>query len=250
MYQNNENETEKSQINSIIKETNFSIEALSWYQYGFKVIPILPGSKKPATMRDPWLKNLSGGKVQAHWSAHPDHEIGCILNDDLIVFEAEDPESVSALAEIEERYGLKSKLVVKSAKGVHHYFRCDPSTIAISTALYSKEKFPERIYIKTCGDLVILPISRGKSISILEAKNTDELPIANQEFIDAIYHHNGMTSPSELVKYGKPQRTVVKQVNIRFKYHHNGMTSPSELVKYGKPQRTVVKQVNIRFKYH
>ena len=87
MYKNNENESEKSQINSIIKETNFSTEALSWYQYGFKVIPVLPGSKKTATMRDRWLTNLSVRKIHSHWTAHPEHEVGCILGSDLIMFE-------------------------------------------------------------------------------------------------------------------------------------------------------------------
>jgi hypothetical protein len=201
------------------KAKNLFSAAMYWISFGFDVIPVCPGKKNSAVKRDSWLNNPNPKKVQEYWTANPDHEIGCILGEDLIVFEAEDPESVSALAKIEERYGLKPKLVAKTAQGVHHYFCCDPGTIAISTALYSKEKFPERIYIKTCGDLVILPISRGKSISILESENTDELPIANQEFIDAIYHHNGMTSPSELVKYGKPQRTAVKQVDMRFKYH-------------------------------
>ena len=141
MYKNNENETEKGQINSIIKETNFSTEALFWYQYGFKVIPVLPGSKKTATMRDRWLTNLSVRKIHSHWTAHPEHEVGCILGSDLIMFETNNSEYEHALSVVEEVFGLKPKLVVKTAKGVQHYFRCTPGILLLSTyPLYFTDK--------------------------------------------------------------------------------------------------------------
>jgi hypothetical protein len=44
---------------------------------------------------------------------------------------------------------------------------------------------------------VVLPPSTGKSIITLTAKDDDELSVAHQEFIDAIYEHNGRTAPSQ-----------------------------------------------------
>jgi hypothetical protein len=202
--QSNENETEKGQTNSIIKETNFSTDALFWYQFGFKVIPILPGSKKPATMRDPWFQNLGVGKIHAHWASNPDHEVGCILGSDLIVFETNNPEYEHALAIDEENFGLKPKLVVKTSKGVQHYFRCAPGIMLSSThPLWFTDRIPVGVYVKTSGDLVILPGGRGQSISLLEAKSTDDLSVVDQEFIDEIYQLNGMVSPSALGRQDK-----------------------------------------------
>ena len=195
--QSNENESEKSLINSIIKETNFSTDALFWHQYGFKVIPIRPGSKKPAIMLDPWFKNLSVRKIHAHWTASPDHEVGCILGSDLIIFETNNPDYEHALALDEELCGLKAKLVVKTTKGVQHYFRCAPGIMVSSThPLWFTDKIPVGVHVKTSGDLVILPPGRGQSIGLLEAESKDDLSVASQELIDEIYQLSGMVSPS------------------------------------------------------
>jgi len=204
MYKNKENETEKGQINSSSKETNFNTDALFWYQYGFKIIPVRRGSEKPATMRGRWFKNLSVRKIHAYWAEHPDHEVGFILGPDMIMFETNNLEYEHSLTELEAFWSMKPKLVVKTAKGVQHYFRCPPDILLSSThPLWFTDNTPVNIHVKTSGDLVILPQSRGKSISLLEAENKDELSIVDQDFIDEIYHLNGMVSPSEIGRKDK-----------------------------------------------
>jgi hypothetical protein len=195
----------ENQSNNLREETtDLLTAALFWYQYGFKVIPILPGSKIPAIKRRPWLKNLSVRKIHAHWASHPDHEVGCILGHDLIMFETNNLDYEYALGIVEEDFDQKPKLEVNTAKGVQHYFRCAQGIMLKSTLpLYFTDMNPVGIHVKTSGDLIILPPSRGKSISILEAENTDELSVVSQEFIDEIYHLNGMVSPSEIGRKGE-----------------------------------------------
>ena len=41
--------------------------AMHWYGYGFKVIPIVPGTKKTVVKWDPWLKDFSPQKVHEYW---------------------------------------------------------------------------------------------------------------------------------------------------------------------------------------
>ena len=195
--QSNKNETEKVQNNDNENETNFSTEALFWYQFGFEVIPVHPSRKRSAVNRAKWFSNLNLKSIKKHWAENPGHEIGFILGvQTLVIIDAESPESVSALAEIEDRYGLKPKLVIKTAKGEEHFFIHTLDTRVIPTSSYPG-KYSDPIIINRLG-MRILPSSRGKSISILGAENIGELSIAGQEFIDAIYHLNGMVSPSEL----------------------------------------------------
>jgi len=195
------------------KVDNFLSAAMFWITLGFDVIPVLSGTKKPAVKWDLWLDGLSPQKVHEHWTEHPDHEVGCILGDDMIVLDADSPESVSALAEIEDRFGLKPKLVVKTAKGVHHYFRRAPSTIAKSDS-HDSVKLPDRVDIKTGRALVILPNSTGKSINILETEDKNELSEASQQFIDAIYQHNGKSAPSQPLKLKAYNQSNVKEISI------------------------------------
>jgi len=170
--------------------------AMFWFGFGFVVIPVLPGTKQPAVKWDPWLNSFDPLMVHKYWTEHPDHEMGCIVGDGLIVFDADSPESVAALGEIEARYDLLPKMVVKTRKGEHHYYRRAPNTIAKSDA-HDSAKHPERIDVKTGRALVVLPISTGKSLHVLDAENMDELSEVSQKFINAIFQHNGRIAPSK-----------------------------------------------------
>jgi len=170
--------------------------AMFWCGYGFNVIPLVPGTKKPAVQWDPWLDGLDTQKILDYWAKNPSHELGFIVGEGIIVFDADTPESLVALLEIEARFGMASKLVVKTKKGEHHYFRRAAGTIAKSDS-HSTEMYPNRLDIKTGRALVVLPPSTGKSTITLTAQDVDELSEATQEFIDAIFLHNGRTEPSQ-----------------------------------------------------
>ncbi|WP_026842465.1 PriCT-2 domain-containing protein [Citrifermentans bremense] len=169
--------------------------AFFWYGFGLKVMPVIPGNKASALKWDPWLQDLNPEKINEHWTIHPEHELGGIVGNDLIVFDADGPESLAALVAIEAAFGIEPKLVVGTRKGQHHYFRRTLSTVARSDS-HCSEKFPDRLDIKTGRALIVLPPSTGKSVlkNLATAKN--DLTEATQEFVDAVYKHNGRPVPS------------------------------------------------------
>ena len=172
--------------------------ALEWCAYGLNVIPIIPGTKLPAVAWDPWLKDLTMAKIAGHWSQHPDHELGFIVGDDIIVLDADSPEAKVALAILEKTFDVTPNLTVNTTKGVHHYFKRATGTFAKSDS-HSTEEHPERLDVKTGRSMVILPPSTGKKLDIDEAENVNELTEVGQEFIDAVFHHNGRPAPRPFV---------------------------------------------------
>lgn len=178
--------------------------ALHWFDFGLQVIPITPGKKCSTVKWDNWLNGLSPEAIYRYWTDHPDHEVGCIVGDDLIVFDADSPAAIAALAELEKTFGMSPSLTVNTAKGKHHFFKRAPDTYAKSDS-HSTEKHPERIDVKTGRALVVLPPSTGKEVDIDEAENVAELTVANQEFIDAVFIHNGKDAPRPpVVKTSSP----------------------------------------------
>jgi hypothetical protein len=174
---------------------NFLTSAMYWIGFGLEVIPVIAGTKRTAVKWDQWLNGLDPEKVYEYWTEHPDHEVGCIVGDDLIVFDADSTEALIALVNIEARFGVMPKMAVNTTRGQHHYFRRAPGTVARSDS-HDSEKFPDQVDIKTGRSLVVLPISTGKTLHMLNAENTNGLSVVNQEFIDAINRHNGRTAPT------------------------------------------------------
>lgn len=142
--------------------------ALCWFQFGFFVIPLWPGSKKTAVTWD-WVDDLSEGKIIQYWTEHPDHEIGFIVGDDLLVLDADTPEAVKTLDTIEESFGIKSSLVVKTCKGEHRYYRLAADVFA-KTSGHGNNPGQE-IDIKTGRTMVALPPSGGKYILRMGGKD-------------------------------------------------------------------------------
>lgn len=174
--------------------TNYRTAAFAWYGFGFSVIPIIPGTKKTAVKWDEWLEKLSPASIDEYWSKHPDHEVGFIVGDEIIVFDADRPEAIAELCQLEEAFDLTPDLVVTTKKGEHHYFRRAAGTYARSDS-HSTEDHPERIDAKTGRAMVVLPPSPGKEIRYREVNEASELSEVGQDFIDAVFGHNGRQPP-------------------------------------------------------
>lgn len=168
--------------------------AAYWFNFGFNVIPIIPGKKIPAVKWDPWLDGLSNEKIAKHWARHPDHELGFVVGDDTIVFDADSPASMAAIAEIEKAFGLTPNLVVKTNKGSHRYYKRAQGAFAKSDSHCTANQ-PSHLDIKTGRALIILPPSTGKDVEINEADGASDLIEIGQDVIDAFFKHNGMPVP-------------------------------------------------------
>jgi len=177
--------------------------ALLWHQFGFSVIPLVPGQKVPSVKWDPWLKHLSRYAINRYWRDFPRNEVGFVVGDDTIVFDADSPASISALEAIEARFGLTPSLKVQTKKGEHHHFRLAAGALAKSDA-HCTETYPERIDVKTGRALVILPPSPGKYVLQCQAQTAIDLSEVGQDFVNAIALHNGRTPPGQQVGLPEP----------------------------------------------
>lgn len=171
----------------------FKDQALKWFDFGLKIVPIVPGEKR-TTVGWSWADELSREKVDAYWTANPNHEIGCILGEDLIVFDADDPASNAALADLELRHGNTPNMIVRTSKGVHHYYRLAPGTFARQDS-HKTADHPDRIDVKTGRALIVLPPSGGRRLLTPPLTSTADLIEVNQDFIDAVFVHNGRDIP-------------------------------------------------------
>jgi len=177
------------------EQQNFKKAALYWFEFGFPVIPITPGTKKTACKWDLWLKGLCKEKIRSHWTKHPNHEVGFIVGDDIIVFDADTPEAVKAIYRIEEEFEVEPTLVVKTEKGEHHFFRKEEGIIANTCGHGSDPE--QKIDIKTGRTMVILPPSGNKRRIVKLATKTKDLPAAEQWLVNAVYLIIGKSTPDQ-----------------------------------------------------
>ena len=84
----------------LIKPSKCHEEAINWFKFGFKVIPVVSGSKRTALTWDPWLADLSINTINDYWIRNLNAELGAITGDDVIVFDADSPESITALLKV------------------------------------------------------------------------------------------------------------------------------------------------------
>lgn len=204
-----------------MEKLNIVQAALNWFAFGLKVIPVIQNTKQTAVKWDGWQENLSLPKICAHWKRYPKHELGFIVGDDVIVLDADSPESVAALVEIEWALDVACNLIVTTKKGVHHYFRLAAGTFA-KTDSHATALHPARIDVKAKRSMVILPPSTGKEIEIIEAENICELTEVGQAFIDAIARHNGRNAPRAIeaapATSNTPSSTTILHLNALLAY--------------------------------
>lgn len=171
-----------------------------WLEFGFQVIPIDPKEKHPSEKWQPWLDALSHDSLTKHWARNPSHDLGAVIDDSVIILDADSPESLNALREIEKAFDVSPSLTVKTKHGEHHYFKRALGTYAKQQG-FSSDKHPNAIDVKTARSatdgraIVVLPPSTNKAVNINEADNAQDLCEVDQDFIDAVFKHNGMEPP-------------------------------------------------------
>lgn len=168
--------------------------ALWWMKFGYRVIPLVPGEKRPATSYYPWLDDLSVEAVRRYWALHPLHEVGAVLDATQLVLDADTAEAEDALARIERQFGVVPSLIVKTRRGYHHHYRLSEGTFAKADSHHTVE-FPDRIDVRADRNSVLLTPSEGKFVQVLEVGHRDELSQVDQDFVDAVFYHNGRSAP-------------------------------------------------------
>jgi hypothetical protein len=171
--------------------------ALWWFAFGYKVIPLVPGQKRPALSYYPWLDGLSVEAIRLHWQLHPAHEVGAVLDGTQLVLDADSPEADTALRRLEQQFGVIPALVIKTRRGVHHHFRLSDGAFVKADSHHTVEH-PERLDVRAERSSAVLTPSADKSILRLEARHRSDLTPVDQDFIDAVFQHNGRPAPRPL----------------------------------------------------
>jgi hypothetical protein len=148
----------------------FRDAALFWHEFGFTVIPVVPGTKVPAVKWDAWCNGLSSNTISMYWREHPDHEVGFIVGDSYIVFDADSEKATAVLRDTEVRMGVRPLLISRTTRGEHHFFQRDPSRKVKTTCMIVGDP-QDRIDVKTGRTMVVLPPSTGKELVLLGDAN-------------------------------------------------------------------------------
>ncbi len=189
-----------------------------WFEFGLKTIPICPNQKHPVCPWQPWLDKLNHDSISKHWLNNPQNDIGAVLDHSFLVLDADSKESLAALYRLEKELDKTPNLIVETKKGEHHFFKRANDTYAI-TKSYSTVERPEKIDVKTGRSategrsIVVLAPSTNKRIQTNEADNAHALVEVDQDFIDAIFKHNGEIAPR------LPEPKVVKEYSSRSSKH-------------------------------
>ena len=168
--------------------------ALWWSQFGYKVMPMVPGQKRPALPHYPWADEVSVDAIRAHWSEYPEHDVGAILPYDQIVLDADGPEAIEALERLERQFDVTPGLIIKTKRGYHHHVRLAKGAFAKSDS-HSVEAFPDRIDVRAWRSSIMLTPSHGKEIHRFVVDHCRDLPEVGQNFVDALAQHNGRQPP-------------------------------------------------------
>jgi hypothetical protein len=171
--------------------------ALWWFAFGFRVIPLVPGQKRPAIGYSPWLDDLSADSIRQHWRANPAHEVGAVLDDTQLVLDADSDSAHDALIALEKRFGIVPSLIVKTRRGYHHHYQLADGAFAKPDS-HSTAEFPARIDVRAAKNSALLTPSCDKTIIRIEAGHRDEMARVGQDFIDAVFQHNGRPAPRPL----------------------------------------------------
>lgn len=182
-----------------------------WFQFGYKVIPNIPETKTPAVGWDNWSKNLSAASISEYWADHPNHDIAFLVGEEIIVLDADAPEAVAALDALERKFHAAPLMIVKTTRGEHHYFRRTPDVYA-KTDSHSTKDHPERIDVKTGRTLITLPPSTGKTLVHCHVESATKLFDVNQDFIDAVFQHNGRPVPRRAQIAPSPTKNIEPSV--------------------------------------
>ncbi len=179
----------------IDETTTFGEAALLWFKFGLQVIPVIPGTKIPAVKWNAWFHGLDEEKIKDYWNKHRDHELAFMVGKGIVVFDMDSKEASTAMLQLMRKHDMYPTMLVKTEHGTHYYFRLEVG-VNIMMDSHSTSEHPERIDVKTGRSAVMLPPSTAKVVALLKANNVSELASASQEFIDAVFRHNGRPAPS------------------------------------------------------
>lgn len=210
---------EKKAVDPSNLPSNLSEASLFWFKLGYEVVPIVPKQKRPSVKLTDWLSSLSEDSIRSHWEEHPDHEIAIHCGSSIMVLDADSRESEEALHRIEREHLTPPWMSIRTAKGVHHYFRLAEG-VRVQAAGYGSEA-PEKIDIRHGqNSIALIAPSTDKVVESTYICSPMQLYDVTQDFVNSIVTHNG-----GLVREGGAKSEDAKTVSTDL-LDHESFTIP------------------------
>jgi hypothetical protein len=172
--------------------SNLKEAALKWFSLGYLPVPVREGTKKPRVKVKEWLQTLTQQTIEQHWAIFENDDIGLYCSNGLVALDSDAPESLAAMAALENAHGIKPLISVKTKKGTHHYFKLGEG-VRLKQTGSSTELNPEYIDIRSENSYIIAPPSTDKILHSESICPLENLEVISQEFADALVRHNGGT---------------------------------------------------------
>ncbi|HDZ8964815.1 TPA: bifunctional DNA primase/polymerase [Aeromonas dhakensis] len=173
-------------LNSFSSESQLAA-ALRWRRRGFRVLPVLPDSKKPALKWGEFTTDQTDDRAKAHWTANPDHLVAVVADDCFII------DTDTELAE--ERYqgviallGPAPFCTMKTRRGHHYYYRLPKGFPRVASRGDSTDGY---IDIKTGKSYVVVT---GPGREELEYRGADQGEISFEQ-VQQVYQWGGEVWP-------------------------------------------------------
>jgi hypothetical protein len=135
---------------------------------------------------------LTQQTIEQHWAIFENDDIGLYCSNGLVALDSDAPESLAAMAALENAHGIKPLISVKTKKGTHHYFKLGEG-VRLKQTGSSTELNPEYIDIRSENSYIIAPPSTDKILHSESICPLENLEVISQEFADALVRHNGGT---------------------------------------------------------
>lgn len=171
--------------------------ALAYVEHGWHVLPCKPRDKAAACPNGLYDATVDAAQVNRWWTKNPDHNVAvrCGRISGFVVLDFDFRHGGrEALAYLEDRFGpLPDTRVVKTADGLHYYFRC-PSGVRVRTV---KDFLRDGVEVRGERSYVMAPPSVHPTGAIYEVLTDHQIAAMPQWLIEQIKRQQRRRRPKK-----------------------------------------------------
>ena len=186
-----------------------------WFASGLAVIPLLQGTLTPAVPIKQVVDVLAPLDIEKHLWRHPEHDLGFVVTDSLIVISAASERAQAAFNAVMKRFSIEAKTVMQGSESTEYHFWLAKGT-AIGPAMASNPDHKDRIGVSTGNSILSLPPTIGKTV-LVQASNTGDYMKVTQSVIDAIFDYNNSLPLSEFDRENAAQSEAAPTISTSIK---------------------------------
>ena len=126
-----------------------------WRGRGFRVLPIVAGTKKPAVKWTAFIENQTDADVAAYWGKHPDHLVA-IVTDGLFIIDCDTQLAEDTYQGVIAPNGPAPFCVMGTSRGTHYYYHLSPELPRVAARGDSRDGYLDiktgKSYVVVSGD--------------------------------------------------------------------------------------------------